>query len=170
MKRIKSRSRLARTIDMALNDDPYAKARFSELLQQAIKEAEALFDNPMKQYLLFEKFETQLNARKLPEIPDQFADNHSAQAYFGVFKTVLPESLANNDTQWIELAFSIDQLIVQIVAQYSLNTDQVEKEIRKQLLPTMFRTCQSVGAGIEQAKEIIERIVQIVRVGQENGH
>lgn len=166
----KIRSRLARTIDVALNDDPYAKARFSELLQQAIKEAEALFDNPMKQYLLFEEFETQLNARKLPEIPDQFADNRSAQAYFGVFKTVLPESLANNDTQWIEIAFSIDQLIVQIVAQYSLNTDQVEKEIRKQLLPTMFRTCQSVGAGIEQAKEIIERIVQIVRVGQENGH
>ncbi|QIM68439.1 type I restriction endonuclease subunit R [Basfia succiniciproducens] len=163
----KIRSRIARSIELDLNDDPYAKARFSELLQQAIEEAEALFDNPMKQYLLFQEFEEQVAERKLAEIPDRFADNHSAQAYFGVFKTVLPETLAQPSEQerWVELAFEVDRIVLQAVAEHSLSLEQVEKEISKQLLPMLFKLCQSIGSGMLQAKEIVKRIIQIVRIG-----
>lgn len=33
----------------------------------------------------------------------------------------------------------------------------------------MFKICQANGSGMLQAKEIVERIVQIVRVGRANG-
>src|SRR5690625_7378479 len=51
--------------------------------------------------------------RRLNDIPDAFAGNRHAQAYFGVFKKVLPEALAVLDQKiqdkWIKLAFEIDQ-------------------------------------------------------------
>lgn len=59
---------------------------FSKLLRLAIEEAEKLFEHPLKQYMLFREFEEQVQDRRLKEIPDVFAGNHHAQAYFGVYK------------------------------------------------------------------------------------
>lgn len=165
----KIRSRIARSLEIDFDNDPYAKARFSELLQQAIEEAEALFDHPIKQYLLFKEFEEQMAERKLPDIPDRFGGNYAAQAYFGVFKTVLPETLSQGEGFWVDLAFEIDQAVLRCLSEHSINLEQVEKDIRKQLLPMIFKICQVNGSGMLQAKEIVERIVQIVRVGRSNG-
>ena len=44
------RTRLRKTIEQDLADDPYAQKVFGELLRQAIAEAEAMFDHPLKQY------------------------------------------------------------------------------------------------------------------------
>src|SRR5690625_5496064 len=100
-------------IEQELRDDPYAQEAFSKLLRQAIEEAEKLFDHPLKQYMLFREFEEQVQDRRLNDIPDAFAGNRHAQAYFGVFKKVLPEALAVLDQKiqdkWIKLAFEIDQ-------------------------------------------------------------
>ncbi len=57
------RTRIKKTIEQELADDPYAQQVFSELLKQAIAEAEALFDHPLKQYALFKAFEEKVQAR-----------------------------------------------------------------------------------------------------------
>ena len=163
------KTRVTRMIEQELRDDPYAQEAFSKLLRQAIEEAEKLFDHPLKQYMLFREFEEQVQDRRLNDIPDAFAGNRHAQAYFGVFKKVLPEALAVLDQQrqdkWIELAFEIDQLVETSVAENSINPQNIEADIRKKLLPRMFQECKAIGGGMDQAKKIVEMIVQITRVG-----
>lgn len=109
------KTRIAKMIEQDLRDDPYAQEAFSHLLKMAIKEAEEFFEHPLKQYLLFQEFEKDVHRRNLKEIPEDFADNRHAQAYYGVFKLQLPISFSTLTEQeqkkWIELAFSVDKLI-----------------------------------------------------------
>lgn len=163
------KTRVTRMIEQELRDDPYAQEAFSKLLRQAIEEAEKLFDHPLKQYMLFREFEEQVQDRRLNDIPDAFAGNRHAQAYFGVFKKVLPEALAVLDQQvqdkWVKVAFEIDQAVETSVAENSINPQNIESDIRKKLLPRMFQECKAIGGGMDQAKKIVEMIVQITRVG-----
>lgn len=163
------KTRVTRTIEQELRDDPYAQEAFSKLLRQAIAEAEKLFEHPLKQYMLFREFEEQVQDRRLDDLPDAFAGNRHAQAYFGVFKKVLPEALAVQDQQaqdkWIKLAFEIDQVVETSVAENSINPQNIEADIRKQLLPRLFQECKAIGGGMDQAKKIVEMVVQITRVG-----
>nr|MBF4297119.1 type I restriction endonuclease subunit R [Vibrio anguillarum] len=163
------KTRVTRMIEQELRDDPYAQEAFSKLLRQAIEEAEKLFDHPLKQYMLFREFEEQVQDRRLNEIPDAFVGNRHAQAYFGVFKKVLPEALAVLDQQvqdkWVKVAFEIDQAVETSVAENSINPQNIEADIRKKLLPRMFQECKAIGGGMDQAKKIVEMIVQITRVG-----
>ncbi|ELV8577069.1 type I restriction endonuclease subunit R [Vibrio vulnificus] len=163
------KTRVTRMIEQELRDDPYAQEAFSKLLRQAIEEAEKLFDHPLKQYMLFREFEEQVKDRRLNDIPDAFAGNRHAQAYFGVFKKVLPEALAVLDQQvqdkWIKIAFEIDQAVETSVAENSINPQNIEADIRKKLLPRMFQECKAIGGGMDQAKKIVEMIVQITRIG-----
>ncbi|WP_283787038.1 type I restriction endonuclease subunit R [Bermanella sp. WJH001] len=163
------KTRVTRMIEQELRDDPYAQEAFSKLLRQAIEEAEKLFDHPLKQYMLFREFEEQVQDRRLNDIPDAFAGNRHAQAYFGVFKKVLPEALAVLDQQvqdkWVKVAFEIDQAVETSVAENSINPQNIEADIRKKLLPRMFQECKTIGGGMDQAKKIVEMIVQITRVG-----
>ncbi|QDZ89038.1 type I restriction endonuclease subunit R [Shewanella decolorationis] len=163
------KTRVTRMIEQELRDDPYAQEAFSKLLRQAIEEAEKLFDHPLKQYMLFREFEEQVQDRRLNDIPDAFASNRHAQAYFGVFKKVLPEALAVLDQQvqdkWVKVAFEIDLAVETSVAENSINPQNIEADIRKKLLPRMFQECKAIGGGMDQAKKIVEMIVQITRVG-----
>ncbi len=163
------KTRVTRMIEQELRDDPYAQEAFSKLLRQAIEEAEKLFDHPLKQYMLFRAFEEQVQDRRLNDIPDAFAGNRHAQAYFGVFKKVLPEALAVLDQQvqdkWVKVAYEIDQAVETSVAENSINPQNIEADIRKKLLPRMFQECKAIGGGMDQAKKIVEMIVQITRVG-----
>ncbi|EJD6368621.1 type I restriction endonuclease subunit R [Providencia rettgeri] len=163
------KTRVTRMIEQELRDDPYAQEAFSKLLRQAIEEAEKLFGHPLKQYMLFREFEEQVQDRRLNDIPDAFTGNRHAQAYFGVFKKVLPEALAVLDSQvqdkWIKVAFEIDQAVETSVAENSINPQNIEADIRKKLLPRMFQECKAIGGGMDQAKKIVEMIVQITRVG-----
>ncbi|HEC58915.1 hypothetical protein LCGC14_0896700 [marine sediment metagenome] len=167
------RTRVTRTIEQKLRDDPYAQEAFSKLLLQAIEEAEALFEHPMKQFMLFHEFEQQVEERQLEDIPNKFDGNHHAQGYFGVFKKVLPDVLAVTDMQvqdkWVKLAFDIDELVEKAVAEYSINPQNIEAEIRKKLLPMMFTEIKAIGYGMDQAKAIVEYVVQITRVGFSGG-
>ncbi|HKM15619.1 MAG TPA: type I restriction endonuclease subunit R [Marinospirillum sp.] len=163
------KTRVTRMIEQELQDDPYAQEAFSKLLRQAIEEAEKLFEHPLKQYMLFHEFEEQVQERRLDDIPDAFADNRHAQAYFGVFKKILPETFAVVDQQiqdkWIELAFEVDQAVVTSVTENSINPQNIEADIRKKLLPLMFNQCKAIGSGMNQAKKIVEMVLQITRVG-----
>lgn len=163
------KTRVTRMIEQELRDDPYAQEAFSKLLRQAIEEAEKLFEHPLKQYMLFREFEEQVQERRLNDIPDAFAGNHHAQAYFGVFKKILPEVFSITDSQvqdkWIKLAFNVDRSVETSVAENSINPQNIEADIRKKLLPLMFKECKAIGGGMDQAKKIVEMIVQITRVG-----
>ncbi len=167
------KTRVTKMIEQDLRDDPYAQEAFSALLRQAIEEATKLFDHPLKQYLLFREFEEQVQTRRLPEIPDAFKNNRHAQAYFGAFKKILPEVFDIQDPQvldrWINLAFEIDTAVDSSVAEHSINPVNIEADIRKKLLPMMFRECKGIGRGMDQAKKMVEMIVQITRVGL-SGH
>ncbi|MBV1881260.1 MAG: type I restriction endonuclease subunit R [Pseudomonadales bacterium] len=163
------KTRVTKMIEQGLQDDPYAKEAFSQLLRKAIEEAEKLFDHPLKQYMLFREFEEQVNERRLDEIPDAFGDNRHAQAYYGVFKKMLPEVFVVMDTQiqdkWVKLAFTVDEHVEASIAENSINPQNIEASIRNKLLPLFFKECKAVGSGINQAKKIVEMIVQITRVG-----
>ena len=163
------KTRVTRMIEQELGDDPYAQEAFSKLLRQAIEEAEKLFDHPLKQYLLFHEFEQQVQKRQLDEIPEAFAGHRHAQAYFGVFKKILPEVFSIVDQQvqdkWVKLAFEIDGCVEMSVAEHSINPQNIEADIRKKLLPRMFTECKAIGGGMDQAKKIVEMVIQITRVG-----
>lgn len=163
------KTRVIKKIEQALRDDPYAQEAFSKLLLKAIEEAESLFDHPLKQYMLFREFEEQVDERKTPDIPNVFEGNRHAQAYFGLFKKILPEVFAVTNQQvqdkWVELAFTIDKSVEASVAEHSINPQNIEADIRKKLLPIMFKECKAVGGGMNQSKAIVEWVVQIVRVG-----
>jgi type I restriction enzyme R subunit len=162
------KTRITKTIEQQLRDDPYAQEAFSKLLRKVIEEAEQLFDHPVKEYLLFCEFAEQVEKRRLDEIPDVFKDNRHAQAYFGIFKKVLPTffSIQNEQTQqtWIELAFKVNELVEIAIAENSINPQNLENDIGKKLLPILFTECKSIGSGMEQAKAIVEWVVQITRV------
>lgn len=163
------KTRVMKMIEQELRDDPYAQEAFSKLLRQAIEDVEKQFEHPLKQYMLFREFEEQVQARRLDDIPDAFAGNRHAQAYFGIFKKVLPEAFSITDQQiqdkWVHLAFDVDQSVINSVAENSINPQNIEADIRKKLLPRMFQECKSIGGGMDQAKKIVEMIVQITRVG-----
>ena len=67
--------------------------------------------------------------------------------------------------KWVQLAFDVDQSVINSVAENSISPQNIEAEIRKKLLPRMFQECKSIGGGMDQAKKIVEMIVQITRVG-----
>ncbi|WP_417507675.1 type I restriction endonuclease subunit R [Marinomonas gallaica] len=163
------KTRVTKMIEQDLADDPYAQESFSALLLKAIQEAEELFDHPNKQFLLFSELEGQVRERRLDDIPNVFAGNHHAQAYFGVFKQVLPEVFTVTDQQvldkWTQLAFEIDELVSAAVSENSINPDNIEADIRKKLLPKLFQECKAIGGGMDQAKKAVEKIVQITRTG-----
>lgn len=163
------KTRVTRMIEQDLRDDPYAKEAFSKLLKATIKEAARLFDNPLKQYLLFHDFEEEVKERKLTELPNVFEGNRHAQAYFGVFCLVFGNVvLASNENHWVELAFSVDQIVELAVAENSINPANIEAAIRKGLLPKVFSECKSSGFEMDTANRFIEHVIQIVRV-ERNG-
>lgn len=161
-------TRLTKEIDQLL-DDPYAQKRFSELLRQVIAEADALFDNPLKQYLLFKSFDEQLQQRQLDELPDAVRSNPHVQAYFGAFKLLLDEQHVAPDTvdtpQWVLLAEQTDAIVSQAVREFSINPLNIEAAVRQQLLPLYFMALKALGLGMDQVQALVEQVVQIIRAG-----
>ncbi|MCG7919946.1 MAG: HsdR family type I site-specific deoxyribonuclease [Candidatus Thiodiazotropha lotti] len=159
------RTRIKKTIEQELAGDPYAQQVFSELLKQAIAEAEALFDHPLKQYALFKSFEKKVEAKDVEGIPGALDGNPHAKAYYGVMRLVLgAEHFSDDDPvkiqPFVDEALAIDQMVDKAVAEHSLNPQSIEAEIRKGLLPRLFKLF-----GMEKAKTIIEEVIQITRVG-----
>ncbi|TPM04540.1 HsdR family type I site-specific deoxyribonuclease [Mesorhizobium sp. B2-3-10] len=161
------KTRLTKTIEQALADDPYAQTVFSDLLRQAIKEAESLFDHPHKQYILFKELEEKARMRANPHVPDRFPDNPHAQAYFGLFPIVLGEVAARDRGEdWlVGEAFHIDGIVSNAVATFSINPANIEADIRNKLLPRYFKAL----SGLDKAGALVDRIVEIVRLGASRG-
>lgn len=160
------RTRLKKTIEQDLADDPYAQRVFADLLKQAIAEAEAMFDHPLKQYALFKKFEEQVEARDVGDLPTELSENKHVRAYFGICRLVLgDDAFAQTDqATWVGQAKEIDAVVQQAVAEHSLNPQNIEAAIRKALLPKLFGLM-----GLDKAKEAIDQVIQVTRVGLARG-
>ena len=159
------RTRLRKTIEQELAADPYAQKVFGELLRQAIADAEAMFEHPLKQYALFKSFEEQVEARATPGTPDSLADNPHAKAYFGAIRLVLgKESFSALDPaaaeRFVQQSLAIDTVVKDAVAENSLNPQNIEAAIRKGLLPLLFGSL-----GLDKAKQVVEQVIQITRIG-----
>jgi type I restriction enzyme R subunit len=159
------KSRVRKTIEQELADDPFAEWYFSELLKRAIDEAQAMFDHPGKQYALFHDLEEQVAARKVVGIPERIASNRHAAAYFGLFRLVLGDNKVRGASHTFEgLSLSIDRSVTDAIAENSLNPHNIEAAIRKAVLPLLF-----VEIGLDNAKTIADRVVETVRVGLSRG-
>lgn len=158
------RTRIKKTIEQELNEDPYARKVFSELLKEAIREAEAMFEHPLKQYALFEDFEEKLKQGEIEDTPQELKNNRHARAYYGVFRLLVDESVLNHSEQerrkFVDEAFEIDEIVKRAVAENSLNPLGIEAQIRKVLLPRLFDLL-----GLDLAKMVIEQVIAIMRAG-----
>jgi type I restriction enzyme R subunit len=165
--------RVTKMIEEDLADDPYAQEYFSNLLKKAIEKTKEMFDAPVKQYILFADFEQEVKDRKVADIPNDFTDdsgklNKHAQAYFGLFKHVfgadylIEQSLDNE--KLVTLAFNIDEVVNNAVAEYSINPAEIENAISMKLLPMLFG-----DIGIDNAEKLIEAVLKITRLGLSRG-
>jgi type I restriction enzyme R subunit len=161
--------RVTKMIEQDLADDPYAQEYFSKLLKQAIADAKAMFDAPVKQYMMFADFEQAVKDRDVADVPNEFVDdsgklNKHAQAYFGLFKHLfdtdfLIDKELDND-QLVAYAFEIDKIVKTAVAEYSINPAEIENAISVKLLPMLF-----MDLGIDKAQQLIEEVLKITRLG-----
>ena len=165
--------RTAKYIEQELADDPYAQEYFSKMLKQAIEEAKAMFDAPVKQYLLFKDFEEQVKSRITPETPSDFIDTsghlkRQVSAYFGLFSLLFtPEFLIDkglDEVRRIDLAVKIDEVVNNAIAEFSINPSEIEKAISSQLLPLLFDV-----VGLSEAQHLIEEVMKNVRLGLSKG-
>lgn len=161
------RSRLKKTIEQELADDPFAQTHFSELLRRAILDANALFEHPFKQYALFKDVEAQVQSRSVDGAPRELENSRPASAYFGIMRLVAGDAkvLGANRETCIKLALDIESAVHTAVAENSLNPQNIEAAIRKALLPMLFSLL-----GLDDAKQVIEQIVTVTRVGLSRGN
>ncbi|MEY3788090.1 MAG: hypothetical protein RIQ94_742 [Pseudomonadota bacterium] len=156
--------RITKMIKQDLADDPYAQEYFSNLLKKAIADTKAMFDAPVKQYILFANFELDVKARKVVGMPNTFSGNKHAQAYFGLFKhlfdTALLSSAELDDDKLTQYAFNIDDIVKTAVAEYSINPAEIENTISMKLLPMLFG-----DLGIEKSQLFIQDVLKITRLG-----
>jgi type I restriction enzyme, R subunit len=156
------RTRLTRTIEQDLVDDPFAQRHFSELLKAAIAEASALFDHPLKQYALFKDVEERVADRKVDGTPAVLNGNRHATAYFGLIRLAVGDNraLGLDVNSFATAAIDIDSMVRTAVAENSLNPASVEAAIRKAVLPRLFSL-----TGLDLARAITDQVVEVTRAG-----
>ncbi|MBU2969227.1 HsdR family type I site-specific deoxyribonuclease [Pseudoalteromonas sp. C2R02] len=165
--------RITKMIEQDLADDPYAQEYFSNLLKKAIDETKAMFDAPVKQYMLFADFEQEVKERKVEGMPSAFTgddgkQNKHAQAYFGLFKQLFEKDAHTgsdiDEDKFVKYAFDIDEIVKTAVAEFSINPGEIENAISVKLLPMLF-----ADLGIENAQKLIEEVLKITRLGLSRG-
>jgi len=156
------RTRLTRTIEQDLVEDPYAQKHFSELLKAAIAEASALFDYPLRQYTIFKDIEEQIAQQRVDGTPVSLSGNRHATAYFGIIRLAIGDqrALGADVENFTGTALDIDRMVQTAVAENSLNPANIEAAIRKAILPRLFSL-----TGLDLAKAITDQVVEVTRVG-----
>lgn len=157
------KTRIRKTIEQDLIDDPYAQRVFSELLKEAIRDAESLFDHPQMQYTMFKDLEEKLGKRATPGVPDRFIDHPRAQSFYGAFLEVFGKSdtPAPSEDDLVVEALHIEQVVEDAIQTHSINPSSIEAEIRKSLLPRYF----TFFDGLDPANAFLEMVISIVRSG-----
>jgi type I restriction enzyme R subunit len=160
------KTRLRKSIEQDLADDPYAQKVFSELLKGAIEQAEAMFDHPGRQYALLRDFERDVDRRATPGVPEVLAvSNPQAKAYYGAILIALGDEEASGldevqRRKHIDHALAISHVVQTALAEHSLNPQNIESAIRKGLLQRLY-----APLGLARANDVIGRVLEITRVG-----
>jgi type I restriction enzyme, R subunit len=158
------KTRLRKTVEQDLAEDPYSQKVFSELLARAIAQAEAMFDHPRRQYALFRDFEREIDARATPGVPQILASNPQARACYGAILMALGDEEAHrlDEAQrrdQVHRALAISRAVQDALAEHSLSPQDVEAAIRKSLLQLLY-----VPLGRERANDVIDRVLRITHV------
>lgn len=157
------KTRLRKTIEQDLADDPYAQKVFSELLKGAIEQAEALFDHPRRQYALFREFERDVDRRATPGMPEVLASNPRARACYGAILIALGDEASGlNEAQrskYVDHAIAISHVVQAAMAEHSLNPQNIEAAVRNGLLQRLY-----APLGLARANDVIGHVLQIIRV------
>lgn len=126
-----------------------------------------MFEHPGKQYALFKDLEDRVASRDVAGLPERLAPNRHAAAYFGLFRMALGDDAALGSSRAIfeDLALEIDRLVLDAIAENSLNPHNIEAAIRKALLPMLF-----AQIGLDLAKSMSDQVVEIVRLGLSRGN
>ena len=162
--------RVTKMIEQDLADDPYAQEYFSKLLKQAIQQAKEMFDAPVKQYLLFADFEEQVKERDVKGMPtDRFAEldpkiKRHVQAFYGLFPHHLEVHVLSED-ECFNYALQIDEIVTAAVAEFSINPQEIENQIRRKLIPVLFK-----AIGMDKTQAIITDVIKITRLGVSGHH
>ncbi|MFA0680907.1 type I restriction endonuclease subunit R, partial [Vibrio splendidus] len=162
--------RVTKMIEQDLADDPYAQEYFSKLLKQAIQQAKEMFDAPVKQYLLFADFEEQVKERDVKGMPtDRFAEldpkiKRHVQAFYGLFPHHLGDHVLSED-ECFNYALQIDEIVTAAVAEFSINPQEIENQIRRKLIPVLFK-----AIGMDKTQAIITDVIKITRLGVSGHH
>lgn len=137
------------------------------MLKEAIANAEALFDHPNKQYVLFKDLDEMVAKKATPDVPDRFTDRPRAQAYYGAFLDQLGgQAVEKSEDDLVAEAMYIDDTVDNAVQTHSINPGSIEAEINKVLLPRYFK----FFGGLDDAKSMIDRVIGIVRAGKAKGN
>ena len=125
-------------------EDPFAQMRFSELLKEAIVEAENSFDHPFKQYSLFEALEEKILNGELEGYPTKISERPKARAYYGALRLGLYpdqdyEKATDKDEELMDQALKIEVEIQKAKEEHSLNQLKMEKKIRSSLLADLLK-------------------------------
>ncbi|MEZ8453622.1 type I restriction endonuclease subunit R [Vibrio splendidus] len=162
--------RVTKMIEQDLADDPYAQEYFSKLLKQAIQQAKEMFDAPVKQYLLFADFEEQVKERDVKGMPtDRFSEldpkiKRHVQAFYGLFPHHLGEHVLPED-ECFNYALQIDEIVTAAVAEFSINPQEIENQIRRKLIPVLFK-----AIGMDKTQAVITDVIKITRLGVSGHH
>jgi len=161
------KTRVRKTIEQDLIDDPHAQRVFSELLKEAIRAAEAMFDHPGMQYTLFKDLEAQVGGRATPGVPDRFSGHPMAQSFYGVFIETLGQARVDDfaTDDLVDEAHHIEQTVEDAIKTHSINPGSIEAEIRRALLPRYFKFL----GGLDAANAVIDQVIGIVRAGAVKG-
>jgi len=159
------RTRLRKTIEVDLAEDPYAQEIFSEMLKSAIAEAEAMFDHPQKQYALFREFEDRIDRRDTPGMPETLVANPQARAYFGAILMSLGDEAASRlnaaeRNRHVNHALAISRIVQHAVAEHSLNPQSIEGAVRRNVLTLLYPVL-----GLDRTNAVIGHVLHITRVG-----
>ena len=161
--------RITKMIEQDLADDPFAQKYFSKLLKEAIEQTKAMFDAPVKQYMLFADFEQEVKERKIEGMPSVFTDdngkkNKHAQRYFGLFKFLFEDYIVANESLnedcLIQYSLDIDRVVNDAVIEFSINPGEIENAISIKLLPMLFG-----DFGLDKANKLIEEVLKMTRLG-----
>lgn len=160
------RTRLKNSIEQDLADDPYAQQVFTQRLQRAVAQAEAMFEHPLKQHALFKALEQAVGTRELPGVPDALREHTQARVCFGICRLVLGETAwrQTDEQALVQAALAMHEVVQQAQAEHSLNLQDMEAAIRQALLPRLFGLM-----GMDKASLVVERVLQVTRLGLARG-
>lgn len=159
------KGRVKRVIETDLADDPYATEFFSKLMNEALEKAKALFDTPVKEYLLWAELEKKMVARDVDGVPAVLPPKSRARVWFGLLKqqedaiSVVKGEEEKQQDVFVGLAQKMESMIARAEQQFSINAEEQEKEIRRELLPALFE-----ALGLDIAQKVIESVIHSLRV------